>query len=74
MSFLDERTHSSTIVAVSDLETYVIEKADFDKLVDGNPRIVYKLMKNIVFTVHAIVKGMNLRYIDMMNYMWGRRR
>ncbi len=74
MSFLDERTHSSSIVAVSDVETYVIEKADFDKLVDAHPRVVYKLMKNIVFTVHAIVKGMNLRYIDMMNYMWGRQR
>ena len=74
MSFLDERTHSSTIVAISDVETLVIEKADFEGLVDTNPRIVYKALRNIIFTIHAIVKGMNMRYTEMMNYMWGRRR
>lgn len=74
MSFLDGRPRSATIVAVSDLETYTIEKSDFETLVDGNPRIIYKLLKNIVFTIHSIVRGMNSRYIEMINYMWGRRR
>ena len=74
MSFLDGRPRSATIVAVSDIEAYVIEKKDFETLVDGNPRIIYKLLKNIVFTIHAIVRGMNTRYIEMINYMWGRRR
>ena len=74
MSFLDGRPRSATIVAVSDLETYVIEKKDFETLVDGNPRIIYKLLKNIVFTIHSIVRGMNSRYLEMINYMWGRKR
>ncbi len=74
MSFLDERTHSSTIVAISDVETFVLEKPEFEGLVDSNPRIVYKALRNIIFTIHAIVKGMNMRYTEMMNYMWGRRR
>lgn len=74
MSFLDGRPRSATIVAVSDLETYTIEKSDFETLVDDNPRIIYKLLKNIVFTIHSIVRGMNSRYIEMINYMWGRRR
>jgi len=74
MSFLDGRPRSATIVAVSDLEAYIIEKSDFETLVDGNPRIIYKLLKNIVFTIHSIVRGMNARYVEMINYMWGRRR
>lgn len=74
MSFLDERTHSSTIIAISDIETFVLEKPDFEGLVDTHPRIVYKALRNIIFTIHAIVKGMNMRYTEMMNYMWGRRR
>ena len=74
MAVLDGRPRSATIVAVSDIETYMMEKADFETLVDGNPRIIYKLLKNIVFTIHAIVRGMNSRYIEMVNYMWGRRR
>jgi CRP-like cAMP-binding protein len=74
MSFLDERPHSAAMIAVSDVETYIIEKSDFDTIVDEHPRIIYKLMKNIVFTIHAIVRGMNSRYIEMINYMWGRKR
>jgi len=74
MSFLDGRPRSATIVAVSDVETYVIDKNDFETLVDDNPRIIYKLLRNIVFTIHSIVRGMNSRYIEMINYMWGRRR
>src|SRR3972149_745436 len=74
MSFLDRRARSATLVAVSALESYVIDKFDFETLVDGNPRIIYKLLRNIVFTIHSIVRGMNVRYMEMINYMWGRRR
>lgn len=74
MSFLDGRPRSATVVAVTDIETYVIEKKDFETLVDEHPRITYKLLKNIVFTIHSIVRGMNVRYMEMINYMWGRSR
>jgi CRP/FNR family cyclic AMP-dependent transcriptional regulator len=74
MSFLDGRPRSATLVALTDIETYVIEKSDFETLVDKYPRITYKLLKNIVFTIHSIVRGMNTRYMEMINYMWGRRR
>ena len=74
MSFLDERPRSATIVSVSHTEVYSIEKHDFEKLIDAYPRMVYKILKNIIFTVHTIVRGMNTRYIEMVNYMWGRRR
>lgn len=74
MSFLDERPRSATIVSVSHTEVYSIEKHDFEKLIDAYPRMVYKILKSIVFTVHTIVRGMNTRYIEMVNYMWGRRR
>ncbi len=74
MSFLDGRPHTSTIVAISDLKVYVINRKDFETIIEGHPWIVYKLMKNIVFTIHAIVRGMNSRYMEMINYMWGRKR
>ncbi|MFQ5479755.1 MAG: cyclic nucleotide-binding domain-containing protein [Thermodesulfobacteriota bacterium] len=74
MSFLDGRPHTSTIVAIADLKVYVINRKDFETIIEGHPWIVYKLMKNIVFTIHAIVRGMNSRYMEMINYMWGRKR
>jgi CRP-like cAMP-binding protein len=74
MSFLEERPRSATIVAVSNIEVYCLEKDDFEKLVEKYPRMVYKILKNIIFTIHNIVRGMNTRYIEMLNYMWGRKR
>lgn len=74
MSFLDGRPRSATLVAISDVETYVLDRDDFEGIIDENPRLVYKLMRNIVFTIHSIVRGMNSRYVEMMNYMWGRKR
>src|SRR4030067_3787637 len=55
MSFLDERPRSATIIAISNTEVYLIDKRDFEKLVDTNPRMVYKILKNIIFTIHTIV-------------------
>ncbi|MBI5894422.1 MAG: cyclic nucleotide-binding domain-containing protein [Deltaproteobacteria bacterium] len=74
MSFLDGRPRSATIIAIADTEVYTIEKADFENLLDKQPRMVYKLMRSIVFHIHVIVRGMNSRYMEMVNYMWGRKR
>jgi CRP-like cAMP-binding protein len=74
MSFLDGRPRCATIVAVSDIEALVIERKEFEKLVDAHPWVVYKLLRNIIFAVHSIVRGMNTRYVEMINYMWGRQR
>lgn len=74
MSFLDGRPRSATIIAISDLEVFVIERKDFESIVESNPWVIYKLLKNIVFSIHSIVRGMNTRYVEMVNYMWGRKR
>ncbi len=74
MSFLDGRPRSATIVTITDTKTYVLDKVDFESLIDNNPRLIYKLLKNIVFSIHSIVRGMNTRYLEMINYMWGRKR
>ena len=74
MSFIDEKPRSATVIAISDVETYVIERPDAEKIAGDNPRILYKLMRNIIRTVHDVVYAMNARHIEMINYMWGRKR
>jgi len=74
MSFLDARPHSATITAIHSSRILQIQKPDFDKFVDENPKAAYKIMKNIVFQVDAIVRRMNSTYVDMISYMFGRSR
>ena len=74
MSFIDGQPRSATIMAISDVKTFVMEKTDFATIIDENPRLVHKILKKIVLNVHSIVRGMNSRYREMINYMWGRKR
>ena len=61
MSFVDATQRSATIIAISDLA-------------DQASGISLKLMENIIRGAHIIVREMNARYIEMINYMWGRKR
>jgi CRP/FNR family transcriptional regulator, cyclic AMP receptor protein len=74
MSFIDGRPRSATIIAASDVNTIVMEKSDFEGIIDDNPRLIHKIMGKIVLNVHSILRGMNARYMEMINYMWGRKR
>jgi CRP/FNR family transcriptional regulator, cyclic AMP receptor protein len=74
MSFLDGRARTATLVAITDVELFVIEKAAFENYVEKYPKLIYKIMVNLVFQIHSIVRGMNARYLEMVNYMWGRKR
>jgi CRP-like cAMP-binding protein len=74
MGFVVGSLRSATITVVSDVDAFVLEKSDFEALIDENPRLIHKIMSKIVLKVHSILRGMNARYMDMMNYMWGRKR
>lgn len=74
MSFLDGRPHSATITAVQNSKILKIEGTDFDAFVERHPKAAYKIMKTIVFQVDSIVRRMNSTYVDMLSYMFGRRR
>jgi len=74
MSFIDGRPHSATVTAIHSSWILQIQKSDFDKFIESHPRASYKIMKNIVFHVDNIVRKMNSNYVDMMSYMFGRRR
>ena len=74
MSFVDATPRSATAIAIADVTVLAIEGADFDKLTETHPRAAAKLMCQIIESIHMIVHGMNSRYIEMINYMWGRKR
>ena len=74
MSFLDGRPHSASVIAVHSTRILKLEKADFDVFLEDHPKAAYKIMKHIVFHVDMIVRKMNSTYVDMLSYMFGRRR
>ncbi len=74
MSFIDATTRAATVVAISDVKAFVIDGADFETIGDAHLGIIQPFMRNIIHNIHSIVRNMNYRYIEMVNYMWGRKR
>jgi CRP-like cAMP-binding protein len=49
---------------------YSLKREDFEKIVDENPRLVYKVMRAVARSTHRIVHRMNHDFIELNNYIF----
>lgn len=69
MGFLDGVQHSATLRALGETETYGLQREALESLLESHPVVVYRVMRAIVRTVHAILLRMNLQQIELTNYV-----
>jgi CRP/FNR family cyclic AMP-dependent transcriptional regulator len=69
MGFIDGRPHSATLRAVGRSTVCSFERERFESLLETDPWIVYRVMRNIVQVVHDILLRMNVQYVEMSNYI-----
>lgn len=69
LGFIDGRPHSATLRAVGETTVFTFERERIESLVEQDPWLIYRLMQNIVRTVHHIVRRMNEQYVEMSNYI-----
>lgn len=69
LGFIDGIEHSAAIRALNNCEVFTLDRKDFEELLKEDPDLVYKVMRAIVRTVHAIVRRMNIQYVEMTNYI-----
>jgi len=75
LSFFDCKPHSATtVVAEHGTIVFSLQRPDFDKAIEHNPRIGYKMLINIINEISSVIRKMNTSHIDMAGYMFGRRR
>ena len=74
MSVVDGAKRAATLVALSELETFTLGHAALHSLISRETALGNKLMGKIVASAHEVIRGMNDRYVQMVNYMWGRKR
>lgn len=70
LSLLDGRAHSATVEAVEESEILIINKNDFDKLLETDPQGGFKVMKKIIIEISSLLRQMNDKFTDMIGYMW----
>ena len=70
LSFLDGEVHTVGLRALGDTRVYTLKREDFEKIVDQNPRLVYKVMRAVARSTHRIVHRMNRDFIELNNYIF----
>jgi CRP/FNR family cyclic AMP-dependent transcriptional regulator len=61
---------SATLSSVGNTKVLSMARADFEKLINTHPMIVYKVMRGIVRNVHGIVRRVNSQSAELSNYIY----
>lgn len=69
LGFLDGLEHSATLRALGPAEVYILGRNRLEELLQTHPRIVYLVMRAVVREVHAILRRMNVQYVELTNYI-----
>jgi len=70
LSFVDGAMHTVGLRALCGCHVLSLKRADFEKIIDEHPRIVYKVMRAVARSAHRIVHQMNHDFIEMSNYIF----
>ncbi|MEN8176284.1 MAG: cyclic nucleotide-binding domain-containing protein [Pseudomonadota bacterium] len=69
LGFIDGIEHSAAIRAQVNTEVFSLSRESLEELLHEDPDLVYKVMRAVVRTVHAILRRMNLQFVEMTNYI-----
>jgi CRP/FNR family cyclic AMP-dependent transcriptional regulator len=61
---------SATLYAVGKTKVLSMARAEFEKLVNTHPMIVYKVMRGVVRNVHGIVRRESSQSKELSNYIY----
>lgn len=70
LSFMDDEPRYATLVASGETEVLVLDRRDFETLVDQEPRVVYKVMRAVMRVAHKVQRRLALQMRDMENYLY----
>jgi CRP-like cAMP-binding protein len=70
ISMLDGRSHSASVEALEDTKVFVLNKSKMDKLLEDDPKIAFSILKVMMIEVSALLRVMNAKFMDIVNYVW----
>ncbi len=68
-AFIDRTTRKASLIANGETTVYTMEPEDFETLIDGNPRIIYKVMRALFRNTHTNLIRMNQEARQLSNYI-----
>jgi CRP/FNR family cyclic AMP-dependent transcriptional regulator len=68
-AFVDLAPRKATLTASGETTVYTLEPADFEKLLDTHPKVVYKVMRGLFRLTHMNLMRMNVETQELSNYI-----
>ncbi|MCF6337142.1 MAG: cyclic nucleotide-binding domain-containing protein [Gammaproteobacteria bacterium] len=68
-AFVDLAPRRATLTAEGDTMVYTLDPADFERLLELHPRIVYKVMRGLFRLTHMNLMRMNVETQELSNYI-----
>lgn len=69
-AFIDGTPRAATLRAQEDSLVYCLDPADFEGLIETQPRLVYKIMRAIFRITHVNLMRMNREARELANYVY----
>lgn len=70
LSFIDGMPHTVGLRALCDCTVLTLPREEFEKIVDQNPQLVYKVMRVIARSAHRTMHRMNHEFVELSNYIF----
>ena len=70
LSFIDGHEHTVGLRALCPCHVLSQKRENFEKIIDDNPQLVYKVMRAIARSTHRIIHRMNTEFIELNNYLF----
>lgn len=70
LSFLDGSVRYASLVAQGPTQALVLSRVALEGLLDAHPQLVYRVMRSIMRTVHAIQRRLSIQQTELSNYIY----
>jgi CRP/FNR family cyclic AMP-dependent transcriptional regulator len=69
LSFMDDEPRYAALIASGPTEVLALTRSDFETLIEGSPRVVYKVMRAIMLVAHRVQRRLSLQLKEMEHYI-----
>jgi len=70
LSFMDDEPRYATLLASGPSKVLCLGRADFEMLLESEPRVVYKVMRAIMRVAHRVQRTVSRELQDLQNYVY----
>ena len=70
LSFMDDEPRYGTLLASGPTKVLCLSRADFETLVETEPRVVYKVMRAIMRVAHRVQRDISRQLQEFQNWIY----